>query len=386
MAHSDFTLSCIVPRSPPSQLPPISACGLRSGSWPDYFSYFCSLQSQLAGAGSVGGGGSGGVRVKSLYLLRHAEGTHNAAESFFGTPVWDASESLKDEYEDPALTEKGRGQCEAFARGLPKALAEGFAPQLVICSPLQRTMQTAALCLDALPAFIPSSVAAAAASTSPGASSPAAASSPSSSCSSSPSAAAAGLVPLPWVALECARETLGSHTCDRRGLIDSSVEARFPRLQFQLLRERHDALWTHTRESHEQRLLRAHRILDFVFAAPEDHVILVAHSEIFGAISRLIAKPFDAAEFPINASAASAAATSAAPASAQGTEPPQLQSSVHSLASVLEVHRADGALDVTPIHTHHCTLQPFCIARIPISAALLSDATVAASAVSAASK
>ena len=287
--------------------PSIESCGLRDGaaSWPAYDSWFRAQQSLCA---------SSGVQLKTLSFLRHAEGTHNEAEARVGYAVWEATESQRDIYTDPDLTAKGVEQCNRFAKQLPAALAQGFTPQLVVCSPMLRTLRTASICLDALPAE-----------------------------------SAAGPH---WVVLESARETLGNHTCDKRHPITQATLDRFPRHQFHLLRETHDALWTEQRETDDALLLRAQRLLDFIFHVPEDHVLLVAHSGIIGAVSQLIAKPL----------------TIAAKATEELTVPASAATVTEdaSLATVLEVLRADGALSAETIDARHCELQPFCVARLPL--------------------
>lgn len=287
--------------------PSIEACGLRGGSasWPAYDSWFRSQQSLCAASG---------VQLKTLSFLRHAEGTHNEAEARVGFDMWEATESQREEYTDPDLTAKGVAQCERFAKQLPAAIAQGFQPQLVLCSPMLRTLRTAAICLDALPPE-------------------------SDSAPSGPH----------WVVLESARETLGNHTCDKRGPITDATLSCFPRHQFHLLREKHDALWTEQRETIEELLMRAQRLLDFIFHVPEQHVLLVAHSGIIRALSQLIAKPFT------NTATAGAAAADT--------------KSDASVSAVLEMLRADGALSAKFIDARHCELQPFCVARLPLNAA-----------------
>lgn len=298
--------------------PSIESCGLRDGAtaWPAYQSWFHAQQSVCA---------SSGVQLKTLSFLRHAEGTHNEAEARVGYRVWEDTESQREEYTDPDLTAKGVEQCNRFAKQLPAAIAHGFKPQLVLCSPMLRTLRTAAICLDALPAE----------------------SDLSSSSTGGPH----------WIVLESARETLGNHTCDKRHPITEATLSRFPRHQFHLLRENHDALWTEQRETDEALLLRAQRLLDFLFHVPEEHIVIVAHSGIIGALSQLIAKPFAPAASGTPVDSTVPAATTAATEDA-------------SPATVLEVLRADGALSAETIDARHCELQPFCVARLPLNAAV----------------
>jgi broad specificity phosphatase PhoE len=284
----------------PEKRPPVEACGLQPGqSWPAFYSYFSELQRSHSSRQT-------GIRFKTLYFLRHAEGLHNVAERTHGTRHWEAVEALKDEYTDPDLTEKGRGQCLALAKGLPAALAAGLAPQLVLCSPLRRTLQTAALSLEALPHDA-----------------------------------------APWIVVEQVRETLHRHTCDRRHPITEEVEAMHPRVQFHLLRERHDALWVPLhRERDEDLLMRAQRVLDFLFDVPEEHIIIVAHGGMLSTLGWLIAKE-------LQEGAAAASSSVSVPRAT-------------SIADVQAYLKADGAMDAVSIEARHCELQPFVVARLPL--------------------
>jgi broad specificity phosphatase PhoE len=284
-------------------------------SWTDYYRHFRARVALHASSGS-------GVRLKTLSLLRHAEGSHNVAEALYGTPHWDAVESRKEQYLDPELTERGQQQCASFARHLPQALQNGLAPQLVLVSPLRRTLLTAELCLSSLPSDM-----------------------------------------APWVALEHARETLGDHTCDRRRHIDADVEAQHARVQFHLLPTRHDCLWTTVRESEPALLLRTQRLLDVIFALEEEHILVVAHSEIINLLSRIIARPLEEEE---KATAAAAAASMATPAPAAAAA--AIFSAVgHTLADVAALHEREQTLEAPAINSRHCQLLTFCVARLPVN-------------------
>ena len=90
---------------------------------------------------SRGAGGHGSVDVsagtKRVLFVRHAEGVHNATEN------WDIP--------DPELTEKGAGQAQELRAALA---AQGVFQELelIVVSPLRRTLRTALL---AFPAGIP---------------------------------------------------------------------------------------------------------------------------------------------------------------------------------------------------------------------------------------
>ena len=243
------------------------------------------------------------MKLKTFYFLRHAEGYHNEAEAKFGTALWDAVESLKDEYTDPDLTPHGRQQCAALAEVMPAALADGFKPELIIVSPLKRTLRTSELCLK-------------------------------STLYST----------LPVVSVEHARETLGEHTCDRRSPI-ATMTKEFPEVQFHYIEHDHDPIWTEVRESEELELIRAQRYLDFLFSLPEEHIVLVGHSGILCALSNLFWRGHSSNDpLPISTAVNTAMSHDA----------------------LLQMFRRDGALGTPNMISRHCEIQPFIVARMPL--------------------
>mmetsp|Transcript_3546 Transcript_3546/g.4767 ORF Transcript_3546/g.4767 Transcript_3546/m.4767 type:complete len:303 (+) Transcript_3546:90-998(+) len=79
-------------------------------------------------------------RTKTIHFVRHAEGTHNEANHAYGdnTPVTYSTDGSW-RYMDARLTDKGIEQC-VTAR---ETLLTDVNPQLVVVSPLTRTLQTA---------------------------------------------------------------------------------------------------------------------------------------------------------------------------------------------------------------------------------------------------
>ena len=282
--------------------------GLDPASWAHYHKFLESDRATRATKAS-------GVQFKLIHLLRHAQGIHNQAEERVGTEQWDAVESLKPEYLDPKLTEKGEQQCAEFAQRLPRAMEQGLSPQLVLVSPFQRTLQTAELCLDALPG----------------------------------SAA-------PWVALEHARETIGEQECDHRRTVTPEIEAQHPRVQFQLLLEREDTQWTAPhRETDEELLLRCARLVDVIFSLPEQRVLVVCHAGIINILSRLLGRPLsDRSVFDSEQAQAQQAETDPAPS--------------HTLEDVKRMFEEDKTLEVEGIRSTNCQLLTFCVARLPPNA------------------
>jgi broad specificity phosphatase PhoE len=227
-------------------------------SWADYYRHFRARVALHASSGS-------GVRLKTLSLLRHAEGSHNVAEALYGTPHWDAVESRKEQYLDPELTERGQQQCASFAR---------------------------------------------------------------------------------------------RH-------IDADVEAQHARVQFHLLPTRHDCLWTPERESEPALLLRTQRLLDVIFALEEEHILVVAHSEIINLLSRIIARPLEEEE---KATAAAAAGMATPAPAAAATAVAAISSAAgHTLADVAVLHEREQTLEAPAINSRHCQLLTFCVARLPVN-------------------
>mmetsp|Transcript_22109 Transcript_22109/g.33619 ORF Transcript_22109/g.33619 Transcript_22109/m.33619 type:complete len:171 (-) Transcript_22109:54-566(-) len=79
-------------------------------------------------------------RSKTIHFVRHAEGTHNEANTAYGddTPcTFSTPGSWR--YMDARLTDKGIDQCVQVRRSQLK----GVKPELIIVSPFTRTLQTA---------------------------------------------------------------------------------------------------------------------------------------------------------------------------------------------------------------------------------------------------
>jgi broad specificity phosphatase PhoE len=120
--------------------------------------------------------------VKTIHIIRHAEGTHNVHKQYKAEINLDAR-----------LTDKGVAQCEALAAS--QDITSNV--DLVVTSTLTRCIQTA---LTSFP----------------------------------------GLA-IPFVAHESIRETI-NHTCDRRRLI-SQISQEFPHVDFSHVEEEEDEIW-----------------------------------------------------------------------------------------------------------------------------------------------
>ncbi|KAG6591062.1 phosphomutase PMU1 [Phytophthora cinnamomi] len=179
-------------------------------------------------------------RVKTVYLVRHAEGTHNAADKQFGTERWESELAFSDAYLDADLTPFGVN--DALSKGPSSVKAEldkGMPPiERVVVSPLSRAIQTAQNF------FAKNQVPAA-----------------------------------PFVSMENCREVLGCHTCDKRRSV-SELRLKFPDVDFSAIKDEHDQLWTPThRETDEEMQARAKVFLLELFRdVPENNVAVVTHS------------------------------------------------------------------------------------------------------------
>ena len=76
-------------------------------------------------------------KVRRVYFIRHGQGKHNLEKA----ARWTA---------DPSLTVEGVAQVRRSAESLFRGAEERFLPQIIITSPLRRTIETTLLVLEAL--------------------------------------------------------------------------------------------------------------------------------------------------------------------------------------------------------------------------------------------
>ncbi|ESR46983.1 hypothetical protein CICLE_v10001706mg [Citrus x clementina] len=168
-------------------------------------------------------------RSKTIHLVRHAQGIHNVE----GEKNHDAY--LSYDLFDAHLTPLGWQQVSNLHKhvhetGLAKKI------ELVITSPLLRTMQTAvgvfggegyADGIDAPPLMV-------------------------ADAGNSNHAAISSLNSPPFIAVELCREHLGVHPCDKRRSI-TEYKSLFPAINFSLIESNDDILWTaDVREANEE--------------------------------------------------------------------------------------------------------------------------------------
>ena len=160
--------------------------------------------------------------VKVLHVVRHAQGTHNVRLDYRSAHQLDAR-----------LTDTGKRQCEQFAAQivLPKNDEDRQTTtthsylcdtELIVTSPLTRTIQTAVHCME-----------------------PVLQSTQQHKQQQQQHQSGSRI---PVVALECIREIV-NHMCDQRRSI-TDIAKDHPNVDFQHITTNHDALWQHYEEIH----------------------------------------------------------------------------------------------------------------------------------------
>lgn len=185
-------------------------------------------------------------QIKVVYLLRHAEGTHNEAHAKYGSPRWEDDFARTRAFLDAPLTPFGVQDAQRKGQASVQAELDQGMPRIerVVVSPISRAIQTAQhfFTADQVPEH-------------------------------------------PFVCIESCRETLDCHTCNqRRPLLE--LQAKFPTVDFSRLTTEEDQLWSSThRETVEEIHERARAFLLELFReVPEHYVVVVAHLSIIEAI------------------------------------------------------------------------------------------------------
>uniref|UniRef100_A0A803PN07 Phosphoglycerate mutase-like protein 1 n=2 Tax=Cannabis sativa TaxID=3483 RepID=A0A803PN07_CANSA len=194
-------------------------------------------------------------RSKTIHLVRHAQGVHNVAGDK------DHSNYMSYDYFDAQLTPLGWNQVDNLnkhvqACGLHKKV------ELVIVSPLLRTMQTAvgvfgggayADGIDVPPLMV-------------------------ANVGNSDRSAITSLNCPPFLAVELCREHLGVHPCDKRRSI-SEYRPLFPAIDFSLIENDDDVLWTpDVREKNDHVAERGLQFLNWLWTRKEKEIAIVSHS------------------------------------------------------------------------------------------------------------
>ncbi|GMH03242.1 hypothetical protein Nepgr_005081 [Nepenthes gracilis] len=194
-------------------------------------------------------------RCKTLHMVRHAQGFHNVAGEN------DCKEHLPYDLFDPSLTQLGWEQVDNFrnhvhASGLSKRI------ELVITSPMTRTMQTAVGAfggegyidgVDVTPLMVENA------------------------CDSGRPAASSLNCP-PFIAVELCREYVGLHLCDKRRSI-SEYKSLFPAIDFSLIESDEDILWKQeVGETNEEIAARGIKFMKWLWTRKEKEIAVISHS------------------------------------------------------------------------------------------------------------
>ncbi|KAG2564564.1 hypothetical protein PVAP13_7NG085801 [Panicum virgatum] len=174
-------------------------------------------------------------RCKTIYLVRHAQGIHNVAGEK------DFNAYMSQDLFDAQLTPLGWSQVDSLREHVKKSgLAKKI--ELVITSPLLRTMQTAVGVfgdenytdgVSAPPLMVENA-------------------------GHSGRPAVSSLNCPPFLAVETCREHLGVHPCDKRRSI-TEYRPLFPAIDFSLIENDEDVLWEpDVREANESVALRGY--------------------------------------------------------------------------------------------------------------------------------
>lgn len=198
------------------------------------------------------------VEYKVLFMGRHGEGFHNAAESYYGTPAWNCYWSLLQgngsvTWADAHLTKTGITQAlKANAFWLSRIQSQKIpTPQSYYVSPLSRCLATANLTFSGLPLpakhpFLPT-------------------------------------------IKEKLREGISEHTCDHRSN-KTYIHNMFPAWNIEPGFTEYDELWTGvTSETDSAQDLRSKQVLDDIFSSDcSTWLSFTSHSGEIASILRVL--------------------------------------------------------------------------------------------------
>ncbi|KAK1405603.1 phosphoglycerate mutase-like protein 1 [Heracleum sosnowskyi] len=196
-------------------------------------------------------------RTKTIHLVRHAQGVHNVAGEE------DHSAYSSREFFDAHLTPLGWQQVQNLHNHV-RASGIFESVELVVVSPLLRTMQTAVGafggegCTDEskAPPLMTENA------------------------GNSNHPAISSLNCPPFVAVELCREHLGVHPCDQRRSI-SEYKPMFPAIDFSLIENDADVLWqADIREKNEDVAARGKKFFDWLWTRKEKEIAVITHSGV----------------------------------------------------------------------------------------------------------
>ena len=152
-----------------------------------------------------------------------------------------------EEYFDAEITEKGKEQCDALREKMFGSTAYANI-QLVAISPLRRALQTATRSLEPLVGKVP------------------------------------------WITLECLRETTGLHPCDRRLPRSHSLKS-FPHVSFDEIVSDDDPLfyvYDKEREPKDDVANRGRQFFRWLAKRPETEIAVVSHSSYYDYVFAMV--------------------------------------------------------------------------------------------------
>ncbi|XP_066345167.1 phosphoglycerate mutase-like protein 1 [Miscanthus floridulus] len=206
-------------------------------------------------------------RCKTIHLVRHAQGAHNVEGET------DHSAYMKPHFFDARVTPLGWNQVDRLREHVKKCgLVEKI--ELVICSPLLRTMQTAVGVFGGesysngagVPPLMVENAA------------------------DSGRPAVSSLNCPPFLAVEACRERLGVHPCDKRRSI-TEYRTLFPAIDFSLIENDEDVLWVpDVRETFESLAERGMKFIDWLWTREEREIAVVTHSGLLCHTLRMYSK------------------------------------------------------------------------------------------------
>ncbi|KAL1831423.1 hypothetical protein ACET3Z_001074 [Daucus carota] len=194
-------------------------------------------------------------RCKTIHLVRHAQGIHNVE----GDKNYKAY--MSPEYYDAHLTQLGWQQVDNLRKHV-HACELLKKVDLVITSPLLRTMQTAVGVfggegytdrMDVIPLMA-------------------------ANAGNSNRPAISSLNCPPIIAVELCREHLGVHPCDKRRSV-SEYQYLFPAIDFSLIESDEDLLWkANIRETQQELAERGRKFFNWLWTRKEKEIAIVTHS------------------------------------------------------------------------------------------------------------
>lgn len=194
-------------------------------------------------------------RCKTVHLVRHAQGIHNVEGEK------DHRAYMSPELFDAHLTPLGWNQVDNLRKHV-KACGLSGKIELVIMSPLLRTMQTAVGVFGGesytdgvnIPPLMVENT------------------------GHSGRPAISSLNCPPFIAVERCREHLGVHPCDKRRSI-SDYQQLFPAIDFSLVENDEDILWkADVREANDEVAARGVKFINWLWTRKEKEIAIVSHS------------------------------------------------------------------------------------------------------------